>query len=236
MKLTHRTAFIRDKAGLAIVAACTLILVSCLIAGFGIDTKAMSVNLFAGVACTAVGVLVAIWVIDQYVRYVSRLRWSRVENLTHSAIAAHICDAMVEVVIGTSFLHDQRPMDPILEGRDKPKVKAVEGMTDLASMLSTKAGSWCNDASDNVVNVYEEIKSDLDQLCESLLPRVIEYSDEQDLIDKLVELDRARRALRNATVVHKKIRTGGIVSNLLELVDACSNVYQSLLTHWKLTI
>jgi hypothetical protein len=235
MKPTHGAAFTRDKGGLSIVVACILILVSCLVAGFHADAKAMSVNLLAGVACTALGVLVAIWVVDQYVRYVSRLRWSRVESLTHSAIAAHICDAMVEVAIGTSFLRDQRPMDSILEGRDKPNVKAVEGMTDLASMLSAKADSWSNDISDNVVDVYSEIRWDLDQLCEGLLPRVIEYSNPQDLINKLVELDRARRALHNATVVHKKIRIGGIVSSLVEVVDACANVYQSLLRHWKLT-
>jgi len=235
MKLTLRIAFIRDRAGLSIVAACILILFFCLIAGFRVDAKAMSVNLLAGVACTSLGVFVAIWVVDQYVRYVSRLRWSRVESLTCSTIAAHICDAMVEVVIGTSFLHDQRPMDSILKGRDKPHVKVVEGLTDLASMLSTKADSWSNDTSDSVVDVYEMIKWDLDQLCEDILPRVIEYSGEQDLIDKLIELDRARRALRNATVVHKKISIGGIVSSLVEVVDACANLYQSLLRHWKLT-
>lgn len=88
----------------------------------------MGVNLLAGLACTALGVLVAIWVVDRYVRHVARLRWSRVDTLTYRAIAAHLCDAMAQILVDTPVLRDLRPMTSILEGRDKPDTRTIEGL------------------------------------------------------------------------------------------------------------
>jgi hypothetical protein len=120
--------FIRGRTGWYIVAACIPVLVGCLIAGFSLDAKSMGVNLLAGLACTALGVLVAIWVVDRYVRHVARLRWSRVDTLTYRAIAAHLCDAMAQILVDTPVLRDLRPMTSILEGRDKPDTRTIEGL------------------------------------------------------------------------------------------------------------
>src|SRR5439155_7171632 len=180
----------------------------------------MGVNFLAGIACTALGVVVAIWVVDRYLRNVARLRWARVETLTYRAIAAHVCDAMLEVLVGTPVLRDFRPMTSIIEGRNGPDAKTIEGLAELASMLRSVPHPGNNDLSDAAITYYEENKWDLDQLCDSLLSRLIEYSDAQDLIDTLMELDGVRRAFHTSIIAHRQAVTGGVFVHLAELVDA----------------
>jgi hypothetical protein len=204
-----------------------------LAAGLQIDPKSMGVNLLAGLVCTALGIPIAIWIIDRYLKHIAHLRWSRVGTLTHLAIAAHLCDSAVEILIGVDALNDLRPMAPIQEGRDKPDAQTIEGLGALASLLRAVPNPGNNDRSDAAIECYKASKWDLDQLCDSLLPRLIEYSDEQDLIDALIELDSVRKALHNSMIAHQQIVTGGVFHHLPELVDASAQVYGALLNHWK---
>jgi hypothetical protein len=227
-----RSAFTQIPTGRYVFTASFLVFAACVIAGFSLDPKSMGVNLLAGVGCMALGVPVAIWVVDRYVKHVTRARWSRVDNLTYRAIAAHLCDAMTAVFVGLK-LKDCRPVTPILEGRDEPDFRAIEGLAALASILRAVPDPGSNDLSDKAVVYYEENRWDLDQLCDSLLTRVVEYSDEQDLIDALIELDLVRRALHTSIIAHKQVVTGGVFVHVAELVDAGASVYRALLNHWK---
>jgi len=228
-----RRAFLGNDAGQRLVLGCALVAVVCLVAGLLLDSKSMGVNLLAGIVCTALGIPIAIWVIDRYLKHVGRRRWSRVDTLTYRAIAAHLCDSAVEILIGMDVLMDLRPMAPIQEGRDKPDPQTVEGLGALAKLLRAVPNPGNNDLSDTAIECYKASKWDLDQLCDSLLPRVIEYSDEQDLIDSLIELDAVRRTLHNSMIGHQRAVTGGVFCHLPELVDASAQAYGALLNHWK---
>ncbi len=233
MKRYEGFAFVRGRPGRYLFAACAFTVATCVALGLLLAPRSMAVNLLAGVASIALGVPVAIWIVDRYIRYLGRSRWSRVEELTHRAIAAHLCDATVEALIGTSALRDHRPMALILGGRNRPDARAPEGMATVAGMLRDAPNPSDNDVSDDVVRFYEENRWDLDELCDRLFSRVVEYSGEQDLIDALAALDVARRALHNSVVAQKTIAVGGIVSNLADFVDASADVYRTLLSHWK---
>src|SRR6266853_1884229 len=130
-----RGAFLSNPLALKLVLACAFIAAICLVTGLQIDAKSMSVNLLAGLVCAALGIPVAIWIVDRYLKHVARRRWSRVNALTYRAIAAHLCDSAVEILIGMDVLSDQRPMMPILEGRDKPNAQTIEGLGAMAKLL-----------------------------------------------------------------------------------------------------
>jgi|SRR5579864_4877113 len=223
-----------DKhVGLTLAFVCLVIFLVCLAVGLRLDAKSMTVNLAAGFVCTAVGIPVAIWIIDSYLKHTARRRWSRVDILTYRAIAAHLCDSAVEILIGIDVLNDLRPMPDIQEGRDKPDPKTIEGLSALAKLLRATPNPANNDLSDKAIECYKASKWDLDQLCDSLLPRVIEYSDEQDLIDALIVLDGVRRTLHNSMIGHEQVVTGGVFCHLPELVEASAQVYTALLNHWQ---
>jgi hypothetical protein len=143
---------------------------------------------------------------------------------------------MAQVLVGVTVLCDLRPMQSILEGRDKPSAETIEGLAALATMLRAVPNPGNNDLSDVASTYYEDNKWDLDQLCDNLLSRVIEYSDQQDLIDALIELDGVRRALYTSIIAHKQVLTGGVFVHMAGLVDASANVYRSLLNHWRSTL
>lgn len=130
-------------------------------------------------------------------------------------------------------LNDLRPMANVQEGRDRPDAKTIEGLSALAKLLRAVPNPEHNDLSDKAIECYKASKWDLDQLCDSLLPRVIEYSDEQDLIDSLIMLDGIRRTLHSSMIGHQKVLTGGVFCHLPELVDASAQVYKALLNHWN---
>ena len=228
-----RRAFLENNAGQRLVLGCALVAMVCLAAGLLLDPKSMGVNLLAGIVCTALGIPVAIWIIDRYLKRIARRRWSRVDTLTYRAIAAHLCDSAVEILIGIDVLNDLRPMEPIQEGRNEPDAQTIEGLGALSGLLRAVPNPGNNDLSDAAIECYKASKWDLDQLCDSLLPRVIEYSDEQDLIESLIELDAVRRALHNSMIGHQQAVTGGVFCHLPELVDASAQVYGALLNHWK---
>jgi len=228
-----RRAFLSNPIAPAVVLACVFIAAICLVTGFQIDAKSMSVNVLAGLACIAFGIPIAIWIVDRYLKHIARRRWSRVDTLTYRAIATHLCDSAVEILIGIDVLNDLRPMAPIQEGRDRPDAQTIEGLIALAKLLRAVPNPANNDLSDAAIECYKASKWDLDQVCDSLLPRVIEYSDDQDLIDALIELDAVRRTLHNSMIAHQQVVTGGVFYHLPELVDASAKVYRALLNHWK---
>jgi len=52
-----------NPIALAVVLACVFIAAICLVTGFQIDAKSMSVNVLAGLACIAFGIPIAIWIV-----------------------------------------------------------------------------------------------------------------------------------------------------------------------------
>jgi hypothetical protein len=124
-------------------------------------------------------------------------------------------------------------MSPILSGRDEPNPRSIDGLVALASILRAVPNPGNNDLSDKAAVYYRENRWDLEQICVSLLSRVVEYSDEQDLIDTLIALDFVRREIHTSIVAHEQVVTGGVFVHMAELVDASANVYRALLNHWK---
>lgn len=163
-----------------------------------------------------------------------RRRTELVSMLTYRAIAAHLCDAMAQVFVEHS-LDDCRPMTAILEGRDNPDSRTLEGLAALSTMLRGVPNPDDNELSDTTAQYYQNNMWDLDQICDDLLLRLIQlgHPHEQDLIDALMTLDLVRRALQTSIIAHRQVVTGGVFVHLAELVDASAGVYKALARHWK---
>jgi hypothetical protein len=112
----------------------------------------------------------------------------------------------------------------------------VNAIGDVIESLRQVPGVATKDKStdDIAVEYYEHVKWDLDQIRDVLMPRVVQSSNDQILIDALVELDDSRRELHNATIAHKKITVGGVVPNVVGLLDRARAVYSLLVDRWVL--
>jgi hypothetical protein len=68
--------------------------------------------------------------------------------------------------------------------------------------------------SDVSVRFYQALRWGLDQIRDVITPRIMQYSTDQVLIDRLVEFNDASRNLNHAIIAHKEVRThGGEVAN-----------------------
>jgi hypothetical protein len=68
--------------------------------------------------------------------------------------------------------------------------------------------------SDVSVRFYQALRWDLDQIRDVITPRIMQYSTDQVLIDRLVEFNDASRKLNHAIIVHKEVLThSGEVAN-----------------------
>jgi hypothetical protein len=206
----------------------SVILVSIsLIAGLWLDWKGFVVNLFAGIVGVFVSFIIGIMIFSRYMESQRKQQWEKVRFLTYTSISNHLYDIM-----GEAGIHYGTHFSPMTDGgRDHPDSLVAEAMGKLCSKLQSLPGANSSDNtfSDIAVNFYQDIRWDLDQLCDVLLPRVIQGISDQKVINALVGFDRARQNLRNAVVVHQQISIGGIFNDVIVLLKQAQFVYSILI-------
>ncbi|MFX0140274.1 MAG: hypothetical protein ACFFDN_41925 [Candidatus Hodarchaeota archaeon] len=193
-------------------------------------------NLLAETAGILISIIVALLIVDRYVEQQKEQQWAKVRKLTYEAIAAHLSDAITDMFIYFP-VKDHRPMTPIIEGWDHPNPATVTGMTNLSSQLSQlpSAVSREKSTSDLAVEYYEAVKWDFDQIRDVLTPRVVQSSNDQTLINALVEFDNARLKLNNAIIAHKRVVTHSVFPNVIELLEQAKTLYATMCESWART-
>ncbi len=212
------------------VIAIALVAMS-LIAGFWLDWKGFIVNLLAGVVGVFISFLISIKILNKYVDAQRAQQWEKVRFLTYTAISNHLYDIVEEVGI-----HYETQFSSTIEGgRDQPNSSVAASMLKFCSKLQNLPGAESGDniLSDIAVDLYQYIQWDLDQLTDILLPRVIQATNDQEVIDALVGFDRAKQRLHNAVVGQEEIAIGGIYKDVIVLVKHAQIVYSVLATTEK---
>jgi hypothetical protein len=198
-----------------------------LIVGFWLDWKGFTINLLAATVGVFVSFIIGIKILSRYTEAQRKFQWEKVRVLTYTSISNHLYDIMGQAGIDYETSFSPKSM----EGRDHPDSVVAEAMLEFCAKLQNLPGanSYDNTLSDIAVKLYHGIHYDLDHLCDVLLPRVIQESSDQKLIDALVEFDRARWNLRNGVVVHTQITIGGIFPDIIILLKQAHLVYSTLI-------
>jgi len=191
-------------------------------------------NLMVSFVGIGLGTLVGIFLVDTLVKRDRWEKWSKSRNYILGAVASHLSDFMVTVLISMP-IKDHRPMTAIIDGRSSPNPATVTAIRDVARMLRSIKESPSPDRhlSDYVVDLYEDTKWDLDQIQTVLTPWIIQSEADQELIDEMMTFDKARRELHNAIIGHKLIVTDAAYPALIELLDAVADLYVIVSKYWK---
>ena len=95
-----------------------LTIIVCIV-GIIVDIKGFFGNFLAELSGVFISVVVALLIVDRYVKYQKEQEWAKVQNFTLRSIAVHLCE-----IVGAMFLHypdiDYEMMTPIFEGHSKP--------------------------------------------------------------------------------------------------------------------
>ena len=197
-----------------------------LIVGFSLDWKGFTVNLLAGVVGVFISFFIGIKILNKFLDAQRVQQWEKVRFLTYTAISNHLYD-----IIGEVAIYYEVPFSPKVEGgRDEPNSFVAATILELCSSLQNLPGANSSDntLSDIAVELYKNIQWDLDQLTNVILPRVIQATNDQEVIDALVGFDRAKQSLHNAVIVQKKISIGGIFQEVIVLVKQAQVAYSVL--------
>jgi hypothetical protein len=149
------------------------------------------------------------------------------------SISNHLYDIAQEAGIHCGL---QFPPDPdtnllaLSQARDHPNPAVAQAMLDLCSKMQGLPGARGTDntLSDIAVEFYHDIQWNLDQISNVLLPRVVQSTNEPEVVDSLIEFDRAKLTLHNAAYVQKRLAIGGIFPEMIKLVRSAQALYGTL--------
>jgi hypothetical protein len=195
-------------------------------------------NLLAEGAGSFFSIFLAILVVNKMQDSFRAKQWKKVRMLTYRSLSSHISDALSQIYIFLPFLMyspSDKHMSKIISGRNEPTKIAIEGINELILDLeknknySTREKSF----SDLCVEYYgSSAKWDLDQITNSILPRVMQESTDQEVIDALVRFDSVYREFINAIISHREVRTHDVAEPFINLVTEFGLLYQCIEKAW----
>lgn len=195
-------------------------------------------NLLAEAAGSFFSIFLAILVVDRMQDYFRASKWKKVRILTYRTLNSHICDALSNTYIFMP-LSSHAHMGKIINGRIEPNKSVIEGINELARDLeqNKKYSTTEKSFSDFCVEFYESnAKWDIDQITNSILPRVMQESSDQELINALVSFDSKYREFINAIIAHREVVTHSIAEPFISFVKEFGVLYQCLERAWNKTV
>lgn len=221
-------SYFSDPFGRWLIVGSLFLAVTIGIVGFLVDSRGFLENLLSEATGIFVGILIALLIVDKYAEYHKEKQWSKFRELTYNSIRAHVCDLTTDMII--YFLSAHRLMTPIIDGRDHPNPKTTIAMEKMIAQLRELPNTVNAEksTSDLAVEWYEEVKWDLDEIQHLLTPRVVQSSNDQQVIDSLIEFDSARRSLHNAIIVHRRVVTHSVFPYVIKLLEQAQVLYGAL--------
>jgi hypothetical protein len=224
--------YISDKFARILLVSLLITLVVSVLFGFIIGGREFWNGLLAetfGIATTA---LITLLIVDRFIDYRDELEWASVRNITLAGVAAHLCDALGQVIIYLPIKNFDN-QTKILDGRNKPPPVASEGMRGLADELrhmSEPKGE--KSLSDLSIEYYEDVKWELTQIQNVLTPRIMSLSKDKELIDKLAKFDNAYRDFYSAILADKQVVIHAAAPALVRFIDASAELYECIRVRW----
>jgi len=125
-------------------------------------------------------------------------------------------------------------MTDIIEGRNRPNPETISAIQHLTEQLRIQKPQSREKSEDDIaVEFCEEVRHDLDQIVDVLIPRVVQSTNSQTLVDALMEFDQSWRDVQNAMIAQKRVVAGNVYARVIVLNERASNVYKALLSDWK---
>ena len=170
-----------------------------IIAGLLINWKGFTENLLAEGTGLAVGIIVALLVVEWYSEQLEKQRWKEIQDITYKALAINLGKIFASAIFSfeTEYGDDEiRMIDQILY----PQPNTLNAMEETLSKIDEKEKeilSAIGDSNENLINRFYERLGEFDKLIQQevvqvrgvLIPRLLVYSKDYQLIEKLITLD-----------------------------------------------
>ena len=222
--------FWRDSTGRLILILFSITLLIMFVLGSIFDQENFFSGMLTEIAGLILSVLVGIFVVDWYVEFRKMKEWVKFKKQTLISLSSHIC-----VICGGLKLHfydlDDSVVGPIFEGQVSPPTDIVKSSIDrLLEELKKVPNPYSNGESihDISVEYYEEFSWDLNQILSVLLPRIMQSSNYQELINRLIDFDGKSRMLHHSIFMHQLANTQFVFQDIENLITSAASVYEEI--------
>jgi hypothetical protein len=194
------------------------------IIGLRMDAAGFTVNMLAGLVGVVLSLALGVTVAERILRREKEARWRQTQSATLRAIGIHLSE-----IAGGVFLHFRLGAAmPFFQAHTNAlDTRILEAFDPLIAGLRALPSSveQGKSTSDTAVEYYEALRWDLDQIQAVLTPRLLESPTKQDLIDRLVDFDNARRELHHAIIAHRQAVTQSVIPKLITLIESAKRLY-----------
>jgi len=208
------------------IILCALLALIIIVTGLTIDFKGYLGNILAEIAGLIFSILVALLLIDRFSEIQRKKRWHKVRDLTHRSISHHLSNILLEL-FNHFPLSDHSSANAILVCRNQPDAKPIEAVNNLIMQIKTLQQQGKIN-SEIMIEYFNSAKWDISQIRHDLIPRVIQSSDNQDLIDALVAFDDIVQDLQNTIIVHKRFAKQEALPDIIQLLESINEIYKYL--------
>jgi hypothetical protein len=211
------------KTFILILAALALLLI---ISGFFYDTRGFVSNILAEITGLFLGIVVAILLVDRFTESQRQKRWERVRVLTHNAIAHHLSNIILELHNHFPLTNHNKVLTTIENNEASYQFSKLQ-ITNIVEQIRQPI-LMRQIPAESIREYFNSIKWDISQIRLDLMPRVIQSSDNQELIDILIEFDDIVQDLQNNVIIKKHIAEPAVYNNFLLLLEKIKDIYQLL--------
>ena len=192
--------------------------------GFAIDFKGYLGNILSEIAGLIISILVALLLVDRFTEIQREKRWHKVHNLTHRSISHHLSNVLLEL-FNYFPMPDHYSADTILVYRDQPDIKPTEAVNNLIGQIKIlqQQGKLNNE---RAAEYFSSIKWYINQIQHDLMPRVIQSSDNQELIDVLIDFDDAAQELQSKIIAYKRFTKQEALPDIIPLLESINEIYK----------
>jgi len=229
-----------------------LLIVFFVIAGFSIDQTGFAGNILAEGTGILISIFVALFVVDKYVAKHEKQQWSKVCNITYSALAYGIGKIFAGALYSFESEYGDKEIR-MLNNVLNPGNETIDAMGAIISIMQETEGSVlggnARDVEARAKTFYDNlnkfqilIQPEVNQIRNVLIPRLLLFSKDQSFINSMIVLDQATqfgydtieqvfimmKAGVGVEILHEKF--GNWVSILL---SATKDVYTEIWKVWK---
>lgn len=172
-----------------------------------IDIKAFLVNLLSGIAVSGISLIAGFIVVDRVIEYLRDNKWSKARKLVFRSMTHHYHEIITWMSIYLKVEQGiERPLFVISRTFDPNQAtieysgQLIENLIRIVKArepLSSQGTGYMSDLT-AVIKFYKLIEWRLDHIDRALVPRLIEASAEQALIDALIEFELSIHKFRNS--------------------------------------
>lgn len=211
------------KTFILLFTIATLVLI---VIGFSYDTKGYISNILAEITGLFLSIIVAVLLVERFTEKQRKKRWERVRVLSHRAIAHHLNNIILELFNHFSIQgHDAIIVPP--DNRNQSDAYSKLQMDKLIEQINQLIAQH-QIQTESIREYFNSIKWDIAQIRHDLMPRIIQSSDNQELINVLIEFDDIVQDLQNIVIVKKPIVQPSVDADFRQLLEKIRAIYQLL--------